>query len=511
MTNRLELNWKVDGFVDEQRYYCSETPIDSENLPTPKAVLVGDIRTYVDTDIEFGKTYYARVGSVRNGVEKISEELRVLAGSDVYIEFVDLIVRQLDSANDVSRDFKDYSKNNLSIAKIGSPVVINPLHGFSYIIMQRYGKFSTEIPALGISDFTLELDFANLSGGVENGRIISISNSGNSGSLLINKSTGENASVNVMINNGSWLSIINSSKAIDGNFKRIIFQRKDGIFYLFFDGDLVGQSSSYVNFSITNTTFFYNGWPTTSDYGHGVFGECRLTNGVSRYPTQSFDFNQTAISEEVDSHIENVVFIAKPTANSLIDLSQNSRTFTASGNPGFTGDQLQDEPFLVFHGEADAIQVDIPNLETNDFTLEFNYRYFGSTQPYPRIGQFSISDQAAGSCALSVSSSEIIANFWINGGYHPFFVATGLTTSRSAHICLMRKNGVFYSFVDGVFAHQTTDVIFTGFSFSPTLILGTGMNANTKSSCAMHGVRLTRCARYSITGFERPTEAFYTQ
>jgi hypothetical protein len=79
MTNRLEMNWSLDGIVDEQRYYCSETPIDSENLPVPKAVLNGDVRTYVDTAIEVGKTYYVRVGSVKNGVEKISSEISVVA------------------------------------------------------------------------------------------------------------------------------------------------------------------------------------------------------------------------------------------------------------------------------------------------------------------------------------------------------------------------------------------------------------------------------------------------
>lgn len=77
MTNRLESSWKLDGFVDEQRYYCSETPIDTANLPSPKAVLAGDVRTYVDTNIESGKTYYVRVGSVRNGVEKLSAEIVV--------------------------------------------------------------------------------------------------------------------------------------------------------------------------------------------------------------------------------------------------------------------------------------------------------------------------------------------------------------------------------------------------------------------------------------------------
>jgi len=76
MTNRLELNWKLDGFVDEQRYYRSETAIDSQNLPEPNAVLDGDTRTYQDSDnVLIGKTYRIRVGSVKNGVEKVSTEV----------------------------------------------------------------------------------------------------------------------------------------------------------------------------------------------------------------------------------------------------------------------------------------------------------------------------------------------------------------------------------------------------------------------------------------------------
>lgn len=81
MTNRLELNWNLEGLVDEQRYYCSETPIDPENLPVPKAVLPGDVRTYVDTDIDVGKTYYVRIGSVKNVVEKLSAEQSIYASN----------------------------------------------------------------------------------------------------------------------------------------------------------------------------------------------------------------------------------------------------------------------------------------------------------------------------------------------------------------------------------------------------------------------------------------------
>lgn len=80
MTNRLELNWRLDGFVGEQRYYCSEIPIDPLALPTPKNVLAGDMRTYTDTAIEVGKTYYVCIGSVKNGIEKISDTIKVIAG-----------------------------------------------------------------------------------------------------------------------------------------------------------------------------------------------------------------------------------------------------------------------------------------------------------------------------------------------------------------------------------------------------------------------------------------------
>ncbi|MGE8542277.1 MAG: discoidin domain-containing protein [Acinetobacter sp.] len=92
MTSRIELNWKLDGFVDEQRYYCSETPIDSENLPVAKVVLAGDVRTHVDSDIEVGKTYFVRIGSVKNGIEKISDEIKISASALVSYQYLRIYI-----------------------------------------------------------------------------------------------------------------------------------------------------------------------------------------------------------------------------------------------------------------------------------------------------------------------------------------------------------------------------------------------------------------------------------
>ena len=77
MTNRLELNWKLDGFVDEQRYYCSTSPINLNSLPIAKAVLAGDMRSYIDSDIQSNTKYYIRISSIKNGVEKPSNQVEI--------------------------------------------------------------------------------------------------------------------------------------------------------------------------------------------------------------------------------------------------------------------------------------------------------------------------------------------------------------------------------------------------------------------------------------------------
>lgn len=96
MTNRLELNWKLDGFVDEQRYYCSETAFTVETKPAPKAILDSDVRSYVDTDITEGLTYYVAISSVKNNVEKLSEIVSVKA-SDNVITTLKLVDNILDT------------------------------------------------------------------------------------------------------------------------------------------------------------------------------------------------------------------------------------------------------------------------------------------------------------------------------------------------------------------------------------------------------------------------------
>ncbi|CEI54450.1 hypothetical protein [Acinetobacter bereziniae] len=124
MTNRLEIKWKLDGFVDEQRYYCSETPLDISNLPDPKVILDAEARSYVDTEIEADRTYFLVIGSVKNNTEKMSDNKFVSTfkiGSLIDQIFVDGSKGCAYDFNDLSTMYQDKQKT-IKVTDINQPV-----------------------------------------------------------------------------------------------------------------------------------------------------------------------------------------------------------------------------------------------------------------------------------------------------------------------------------------------------------------------------------------------------
>lgn len=152
MTDRFILNWDLDGFVDEQRYYCSETPIDINNSLTPKAILVGDIRTYTDTTVEVGKTYYICVSSVKNGNEKFSE-----------VKTINAFKYLLDMP--FSSDINNYSSYPVNVtANIGAvqqnDYLYVPAGGYLTINTSGIADFN-----IGTADFEFGIDVALMPSG----------------------------------------------------------------------------------------------------------------------------------------------------------------------------------------------------------------------------------------------------------------------------------------------------------------------------------------------------------
>ena len=261
-TNRLELNWKLDGFVDEQRYYCSEIPIDLDNLPAPKVILAGDVRTYVDTDIEIGKTYHMCISSVKNGVEKCSE-IKLVRVGDEYRENVVALLRFEDGIiDDTGRIWNT----------VGSPVVSNGqlvLNGSSGLITDSSGF------DFGTGDFTIEAFLLQNSPSAK-WREIFMANAGYQiNFLLFNKML-------VIGREGVANDYSSSFELTQGQMSHIAVSRKSGVVRGFINGNKVFEGPYTHNFSSSAPH-------SIGAHSNGVNGfvgsieQFRVTNGVGRY------------------------------------------------------------------------------------------------------------------------------------------------------------------------------------------------------------------------------------
>ena len=295
MTNRLELNWKLDGFVDEQRYYCSETSIDPENLPAPKAILAGDVRSYVDVDIAVGKTYYICVSSVKNGIEKFSSNVVISAG-DKYAEYVivDLPLSSniIDEKGSVwtQQGIQSFHDDSMSINGLDSGVYLeNPLIqdlNEKYTIECYVRLSSYDGVKMPSAQFRSNLIFGTSSVSSSISHLISISGDVgiNYGNLAIYRSNSDN--------NGTLVNLKGTGNPVPLNdffHIALVYDGRDEV--LFLSGVEVlritntsGWNSAKIPLRIGNTQIDAAGYRQGGNFDIKRF---RVTKGIARY-TKNF-------------------------------------------------------------------------------------------------------------------------------------------------------------------------------------------------------------------------------
>lgn len=274
MTDRLELNWKLDGFVDEQRYYCSETAFTFANLPTPKAILANNVRSHVDTAITANKTYYIAVGAVKNSVEKLSAVVsRSTLSGDEHWNNVVFYCRFNDSAVDLSL------KNNQPT--LGSQVTYSATgakFGKALYVVNNVNQMisypASEMGFAGGEDFTIEgwvyctlkpTDYYYSPFGTW---------TSNSGWCFFYTPTG----IAFYFNN---LSISKNLSYSANELHAICVTRENGVIRLFFNGVLVETLTN--NATIAANSLKIGGNGVSSDRWRGYIDEVRITKGIARY------------------------------------------------------------------------------------------------------------------------------------------------------------------------------------------------------------------------------------
>ena len=245
MTNRIELNWTLDYKVDEQRYYCSETPIDLIALPAPKVVLAGGVRNYADTAIEVGKIYYVCVGSVKNGVEKLSQIKKTYAIPDSAFIF-----RSPFSANIIDEKGKIWtnrgnaavSNSALSLPNTGSSVtdyLTTPISNMSQI-------FST-------NDFTMRMK-VKLNRTDREQIFASCRQWGQYAGFVLGV-VGSKLYFETL--NGSSTRAVNITATVSINttdFFNLSIERKSQKYYLYFNNNLVASMTTTTNIKTPTST-----------------------------------------------------------------------------------------------------------------------------------------------------------------------------------------------------------------------------------------------------------------
>lgn len=282
MTNRLEINWKLDGFVDEQRYYCSETPIDINNLPAPKVILGAEVRSYSDTEIEAGKKYFIRIGSAKNSIEKLSDEFEIDTNRDNFWSSVVSLIRfNGDNGSIVFNDDKGFNWNRGGSTKIstdqskfgGSSALFN---GYTDYLSTDYSdKFNLDDGG----DFTAEC-FIFCNSNSNSPYIFHFYSSNSNRWALLIDSQSNLFSIYTTVNNNSYLT---TSQIQLSKWSHVAVTRKDGITRFFLDG-VLGFSGNILYHNLSSQIILGSAqFIASSNYFSGFIDSFRVTKGVCRY------------------------------------------------------------------------------------------------------------------------------------------------------------------------------------------------------------------------------------
>lgn len=140
----VNLNWSADGSPESYSIYRSETPMNANSMPLPLATGIS-LKSYSDNSIINNTKYYYRVGSIKGGVEKISDEIEVFAGLQNLYQYLRIYI----SANNGDADLTGIQEIELASTAGGADVTVPAM---STAHSSAYGGY--ESPKLIDNDFT---------------------------------------------------------------------------------------------------------------------------------------------------------------------------------------------------------------------------------------------------------------------------------------------------------------------------------------------------------------------
>lgn len=476
-------------------------------------ILTSTNPSFNDTNIALGKTYRYYIADDNN--KQISKYM------DLYCSNGDMYESSIILYDDNSSTTNETSYNNGAIVNSN---IINykarcPGTGMYVSSGTNTNSGNTDnsrltfdIVPLYTSDFTMEIwlnPYTALSG--QWGRVFQIGpNSTNGGFWLIKNYTSDPLNIFAQGYSGGYMNIINSNSTslYPNNWYHICIMRSGGVFYYFLNGMLVNSVNNYTTYSITQYNCYVGKNDNNTEYFTGAYESIRITKGIVRYPLTGFTVDSNAVYDETDQYYNNVIALIKFSDNKAKDYSKYKINVNTNSRYNFISKNANG---VSFYNGASYKKISYTGtIGYSDFTAEcfaaFNYNNVnGNGANILTIGKMNV----YGSIYINANynTKRIMAYCYLDNWRQIFDFSVISELNNLNHYCIMRKNGIFYFFINGNL-YQSTPSVPNLYIPNNGVYIGNDDLSYRPLNGVVHSTRITTAARYPVSGFEYPYKRF---
>lgn len=506
--------------------YKSNNYISTSFLPTPIVKdFVGD--EYIDTDIIENNVYYYAVSIIENDIVKVFNTTAIIASdTDIYFN---LITARVEVKEGINSTIKDLSTPTKTITPNGASVIyqskFNDKENFYHICSPQTSSNNSDNGSLRITlskkllteDFTIEFISAFDSYSDNNARLFQLGTTaaGSGKGIWLTRSAATNK-VELTYHNGTvHKTNVSSVDYTNNKYHEFCAMRKLGIFYLFQDGVLVAKDDQNLTVSFDSNQLNICTNEVNTEAFTGVIDSCRFTLGVARYNVNGYTprtkpFEKNLTDDQYFNSVEFLIDASEQSENNfkseIQDLSSKKLIVNRIGN-FHTIVPLIDKGFIWLKQNS-YFTISGQEFGKNDFTIECNACWgtqYNQWQTFFAAGPIT----SNGHIKMAFSNTNKIGLQFYNDNTWTAVLPTGWTEvkeendKRFYNLCAMRKDGVFYFYVDGILIGSKE---YPSMSVLNDFYIGRNTNNENLYNGYISALRVTKYARYPINGYSVPNK-----
>lgn len=195
-------------------------------------------------------------------------------------------------------------------------------------------------------------------------------------------------------------------------------------------------------------------------------------------------------------------------SSTIVDSSLSARPITNVGArivQNTFGYGVFDSGLLYFDGNS-HINTSVSQFLTSDFTLEFKIKAIRNSGAFERVISFGTTNEVP-SGGLYIQQNNV-GTLSVYGLTSTLVIPVQVLNNAMQYVCIMRKNGIYYAFIDGVQVAINNTSISHSITQTNLRIGGFVNTHGQKFNGYLASIRLSKFARYNENGYTPPSSKF---